>query len=135
MVTPWLNQPFTSAPRPAAAVTTGGVASYLRPNEVAPALPALSKQVPATEARELSGPAYVCAAEHDATPEKPSLPSKETVTCPSYQPFASGARPGVAVTEGPFASYLSANGLAGLRLPALSRQVPVTVAAPLSGPL
>jgi hypothetical protein len=56
-VTLWLNQPFTSGGRSVfAAATVGAVASYLSPNEPDAELPALSLQVPETEAEPLSGP-------------------------------------------------------------------------------
>ena len=56
------------------------------------------------------------------------------VTGCEYQPFESGARPGVpALTCGGVASYLRVNGFEA-ELPALSLQLPVTVADPSSGP-
>ncbi len=50
-----------------------------------------------------------------------------------YQPFASGGRVGPPVTVGGLPSYLIVIEREAL-LPALSLQVPVTVAPPLSGP-
>ncbi len=50
-----------------------------------------------------------------------------------YQPLAFGWRDAVAVATGAVASYLSVSDAAPL-FPALSVQVPLTTAAPLSGP-
>ena len=51
-----------------------------------------------------------------------------------YQSLKSGARAGTAVTLGPDASYLNCALVAVTDLPALSRQVPLTVAVVESGP-
>src|SRR5436190_23838135 len=67
-------------------------------------------------------------------PEVASAPENETVSAWLYQPFASGWRAGLAVREGPAESYLSPNIEVALRLPGLSMQVPLTDAAPVSGP-
>ena len=53
----WLNQPPKSAGRDAVALACGAVASYLRRREGVAALPAMSRQVPPTDADALSGPA------------------------------------------------------------------------------
>src|SRR5262249_5342824 len=63
-----------------------------------------------------------------------SVPAKETPTGARYQPFAFGARDGVAVTVGAVASYLKANA-AEAELPAASVQLPETDAEAVSGPL
>ena len=52
-------QPAAFAARDAAAVTTGAVASYLKPNETEPLFPAASVQLPETDAVAESEPAYV----------------------------------------------------------------------------
>jgi len=90
--------------------------------------------VPLTVAAPLSGVEYVFAAAQESMPEVASVPEKATVSAWLYQPFASGWRAGLAVTEGPAASYLSPNVEVALRLPALSVQVPLTEADPVSGP-
>src|SRR5581483_10841182 len=57
IATAWLYQPFASGPRAGAAVTLGGVASYLIVSDDASlTLPATSRQVPPTDAPPLSGP-------------------------------------------------------------------------------
>src|SRR5205823_1726506 len=106
--TAWLYQPFESAARPAFdPVTCGAVASYLSPSEAAPTFPALSEQVPPSEAPAVSGPAYVFGATHESTPDVESLAPKETDSAWLYHPFASGTRAGVAVTEGGVLSSLN----------------------------
>ena len=106
--TAWLYQPFESAARPALdPVTCGAVASYLSPSEAAPTFPALSEQVPPSEAPAVSGPAYVFGATHESTPDVESLAPKETDSAWLYHPFASGTRAGVAVTEGGVLSSLN----------------------------
>ena len=69
----------------------------------------------------------------DASPEVASVAAKLTVSGALYQPAAFGCREGVADATGAVASYLSAKPSA-FELPALSRQVPVTVVEPMSGP-
>ena len=66
-------------------------------------------------------------------PAVASVPAKLTVSEALYQPFASGARPGVAVVCGAVASYLSPNDVAPV-FPAWSWQLPTTAASALSGP-
>ncbi len=61
-----------------------------------------------------------------------SLPEKLTVSGWLYQPLLSAARLGLAVAVGGVASYLKGR-LAVVTLPALSVQVPLTVALGLSG--
>ena len=68
-------------------------------------------------------------------PEVASEPANDTPTAWLYQPFVSGGRAGLALTLGGVASYLRLNVEGALTLPALSVQVPLTVALPLSGPL
>lgn len=68
-------------------------------------------------------------------PEVASEPVNDTATAWLYQPFASGARAGLALTLGGVASYLRLNVEGALTLPALSVHVPLTVVPPLSGPL
>src|SRR5436189_456802 len=63
-----------------------------------------------------------------------SMPEKETVRAWLYQPFASGPRDGVAVAEGPWSSNWNVVATGPLVFPALSLQVPLTEAPPLSGP-
>ena len=69
----------------------------------------------------------------DARPEVPSAPAKLTFSDRLYQPFESGERPGVALTEGADPSYFSPN-VFEVVLPALSVQEPVTEAVASSGP-
>ena len=59
---------------------------------------------PLTDAFSSSGPEYVCGATHVSTPDVASVPEKVTMSAWLYQPFESGARPGVALTVGPVAS-------------------------------
>ena len=60
-------------------------------------MPALSRQVPGTEAAAASGPAYVVVV-HEFTPDVASLPAKLIVTGRTYQPLRSGGRSAAAVT-------------------------------------
>ena len=69
----------------------------------------------------------------EARPEVASVAAKLTVSGALYQPAAFGCRDGVADATGAVASYLRAKP-AEAELPALSRQVPVTVVEPMSGP-
>jgi hypothetical protein len=76
-------------------------------NEVEPALPALSRHEPPTEALVLSGPEYVFGASQDSSPEVASLPLKAIASARLYQPFVSAGRAAVAVATGGVASYLN----------------------------
>src|SRR6478609_685380 len=67
-------------------------------------------------------------------PEPPSVPVKVTSTGFEYHPFESGGRAGLAVTAGGVVSYRRPNEAVALTFPALSRQLPVTVAEEESGP-
>jgi hypothetical protein len=97
----WLYHPFESGARAGRALTpVGAVASYWSPNEAIPTLPALSVQVPPTDALAESGLEYVFAAEQELILEVPSVPENETETAWLYQPFESANRDGVAVAEG-----------------------------------
>jgi hypothetical protein len=96
-----LYQPFESAVRPGVAVTCGAVESYLSPNVREVVFPAASVHEPVTEAVASSGPEYESGDAHETPPETASVPLKETETAWLYQPFASAAREGVAVTDGP----------------------------------
>jgi hypothetical protein len=71
---------------------------------------------------------------HDSTRDTASVALKETKTARLYQPAAFGARSGLAPTTGAVASYLREWDLVAM-FPAQSRQVPVTEAVSLSGPL
>src|SRR5262249_5566026 len=105
--TAWLYQPLESGDRAGTAVTpVGGVESYESPNAAVPTLPALSVQVPLTDALAESGLEYVLAAEQESTPEVPSVPENETVIAWLYQPFESAGRAGAAVTVGAVMSTL-----------------------------
>src|SRR5262245_20292193 len=95
-------------------------------------LPAASLHEPETPAPPSSGPEYV-AEVHEAIPDVASVPAKATATGWLYQPFASGARPGLAFTLGGVPSYLKPKVVVA-ELPALSVHVPETDAEPLSGP-
>ena len=113
--------------------SSGGEASYKNGLLVALAvLPALSVQLPVTVAVELSGPEYVPGV-HEAMPEK-ELPLTVAATGWLYQPLESGGRDGVTETVGVEASYGNGLLVALAVLPALSVQLPVTVAVVLSGP-
>src|SRR4051794_31300019 len=88
--TGWLCQPAFVGCRPGAAVTVGGVASYLIAKEPLPlVLPALSRQVPEAVAVALSG-AGDGAGVHQAMPGAPSAPPKEEANRWGYQPLLSG---------------------------------------------
>ena len=131
-----MYQPFASAARPAAALATGAVPSYLKPNAVVPlGFPARSLQDPLTEAAVLSGPPYVSWVHAPgASPDVASVPWNARPIGWLNQPLASAARAGLApVTWGAVASYPSTNERAAL-LPARSRQEPLTEAPALSGP-
>src|SRR5436190_1378138 len=128
----WLYQPFESAGREGAPATEGAVESYWNEAVAGSTLPALSAQEPLTAALPVSGPEYVFCAVQELIPEIPSVPLKDTVSAWLYQPLESALRPGVAVTDGGVASYLSPKSTEPT-LPALSVHVPLTVAAPLSG--
>jgi uncharacterized protein (DUF1501 family) len=114
-------------------VTFGGVESYLSWADAVALLPALSVQLPETDALLASGPAYAAGLVHDAIPDVASLADAEKVTACEYQPFESGGRDGVKVTAGGVASYFNANEPAAL-FPAASTQLPATLAVALSGP-
>ena len=103
----WLYQPLESGTRAGTAVTpVGAVASYWSPNDAVPTLPALSVQVPPTDALAESGLEYVFAAEQELIPEVPSVPENETDSAWLYQPFESAGRDGAAVTVGAVVSTL-----------------------------
>jgi hypothetical protein len=131
-----LYQPFTSAVRPAAAVTTGPVVSYLNGKATTlETFPALSVQLPGCEALPLSGPLYVTEVQ-PAMPEVASDPVQLIPTAWLYQPFLSGARVAAAETPvGAVSSNLSGKATVELVFPALSVQVPLLEAPPSSGPL
>jgi hypothetical protein len=96
--TGWLYQPLVSGARFAAAVTVGGVASYLNPRLVAAeVLPALSVQVPLALALAESGPVYVIEVQ-DAIPDVASLPLQLIPTALLNQPLWSGERAALALT-------------------------------------
>jgi hypothetical protein len=103
----WLYQPLESGARAGTAVTpVGAVASYWSPSEAVPTLPALSVQVPLTDALAESGLEYVFVAEQESIPEVPSVPENETESAWLYQPFESAGRDGAAVTVGTVMSAL-----------------------------
>jgi hypothetical protein len=129
-----LYQPFESGDRAGVAFTEGADESYLSPNERDVVLPALSVHEPVIEADASSGPEYVFAATHETPPEVASVPLKETESEWLYQPFASALRAGMAVTDGPVASYLRAKVAEELTFPATSTHVPLTEADASSGP-
>ena len=84
--------------------------------------------------QRITGPEYVRGATHEATPDVPSVAVNETESAWLYQPFASAPRAGVAVTDGPVASYAKPNAVELLTFPATSVQLPDTAADPVSGP-
>src|SRR5688500_11260627 len=88
-----LNQPSPFGARSGvAAAISGAVASYLRAKPSGPLrLPALSRQVPGTDAVALSGPLYVVAVQ-ESIPDIGSVPLNAIPTWLLYQPFASGGR-------------------------------------------
>ena len=130
----WLYQPFASGGRAGVAVAFGGVASYLIASAAVLELPAWSTHEPDTDAAPLSGPENDVAALHEPMPDVASVPENDTPTGWLYQPFESAARAAAALTDGGVASYLSGNEAGALTLPALSVQVPETLAEPPSGP-
>ncbi|MGZ4332861.1 MAG: hypothetical protein ACXVRJ_01120 [Gaiellaceae bacterium] len=69
----------------------------------------------------------------DPRPEVPSAPAKLTFNGRLYQPFESGARAGVTLTEGGVESYSSPN-VRDVVFPAASVHEPVTEADASSGP-
>ena len=69
-----------------------------------------------------------------AIPEVLSLPFQVTVTGLLYQPFVFGPRSALGANVGAVESYLSGKVFVPT-LPALSVQVPLGTALPLSGPL
>jgi hypothetical protein len=104
----WLYQPLESGARAGTAVTpVGAVASYWSPNEAVPTFPALSVQVPPTDALAESGLEYIFAAEQESTPEIPSVAENETESAWLYQPFEFAGRAGVAVADGGVLSILT----------------------------
>src|SRR5215212_6662089 len=114
-------------------VTAGALASYLSAKGELAALPALSRQLPVTDAPALSGPEYDFAASHVSRPDVASVPLKEIESAWLYQPFASAARDAAAVTCGAVASYFSATWPFCV-FPALSRHAPATAVEAASGP-
>jgi hypothetical protein len=103
----WLYQPFESGAREGTAVKpVGAVASYESPSEAVPTLPALSVQLPPTDALAESGLEYVFDAAQESIPEVPSVPENETESAWLYQPFESAGRDGAAVTVGGVLSIL-----------------------------
>ena len=96
-------------------------------------MPALSVQLPETDAEPLSGPEYVAEVQ-PASPDTLSLPEKLTATAWLYQSFASAARAGDGDTEGGVASYSNVVAFGAETLPATSVQVAFTDAEPESGP-
>jgi hypothetical protein len=95
-----LYQPFESDGREAVPDTRGAVESYRNEAVAASTLPALSVQEPFTEALPVSGLEYVLSCVQKAIPDASSVPPNEIPTGLSYQPFASGPRPSVAVVAG-----------------------------------
>src|SRR3954447_16070910 len=90
--TGFVYQPPFSTGRSGVAVTEGAVASYLTAAAAAAlTFPATSRVVPETEALAESGPPYE-AEVHDAIPDVPSAPTKESAIGLLNQPFASAAR-------------------------------------------
>src|ERR671932_2390341 len=121
IATEWLNQPFWSAARAAAAETlVGAVASNLSGKEAAAEFPAWSVQVPLGAALPESGPLYDRGAVHEARPESESDPAQLTVTAWLYQPFTSGPRAALAATVGAVSSNFRASETEELVFPALS---------------
>src|SRR5581483_11071827 len=131
------DQARVTAPPDDAAVSFasfGGDESWRNENGAAALLlPALSSHRPLTDAVGSSGFPYMTLSQAPI-PEVASLPVYVTVTGRLYQPFRSGGRSAAAPsTVGGVESYWSANDAVPV-LPALSRHVPVTAAAALSGP-
>src|SRR5688572_25760792 len=87
-----LNQPAVFGGRSGLApVTTGPVASYLRPyGNAALRFPAVSVHLPASEAVALSGPLYMAAVQA-SMPAVWSVPSNVIETGRLYQPSTSAA--------------------------------------------
>ena len=126
-VTSVLYQPFAFGLVVGAALRFGAVLSTLMPlTEVLALLPALSVAVPSTVWSAPS--ARCCGPVTVSMPDRPSVPSKETVTSSLYQPAALAARSGAPVMVGAVLSMLTVAVPVTL-LPALSVAVPVTFCA------
>ena len=97
-------------------------------------LPALSRQLPATEAEPESGPEYVVAPLQVSTPDTASVPVKATPTGWLYQPFESAPRAADAETLGGVASYSNGNVFGADTRPAPLAHVAETEAELESGP-
>ena len=93
----------------------------------------MSSQPPVTEAVALSGPEKLEAESQVSIPEVASVPLQLIVSGLVYQPFALAERLGLAETTGAVPSY-SKLSCFDAEFPALSWQVPVNAAVPLSGP-
>ena len=122
-------------PSPAWALilSAGAVAWYLNGGLVPLAvLPASSVQLPLTVAAVELGPAKVVD-EHEATPEN-ERPETKAVIGLVYHPFELGRRGSPTETLGDEASYENGTLLTITVLPALSVQLPLTVALVESGP-
>jgi hypothetical protein len=89
-------------------VICGSLESYFKENVFDAAFPALSLQLPETEALELSGPEYMAGKPQLALsiPETASDFVQLRPTGLEYQPLKSGLRPGLTEIVGPVASYL-----------------------------
>ena len=127
--TEWLYQPFASGGRSKVMLSIEGpAASYFTVAAADAVLPALSEHDPA------DAPGIV-PDEHDATPDRLSLPDVANPTGWMYQSPTSGPRESAMLTDGGVASYLIGPTLAVEEmLPALSVHVPETVALVVSGP-
>ena len=117
-----------------APVTVGGVESYSSATVALALFPALSRQLPATEAEPESGPEYVVAPLQLSMPDTASVPVKATPTGWLYQPFESPARAGDAETLGGVASYWNENVFGAETRPAPLVHVAETEAELESGP-
>src|SRR4051794_8914186 len=113
-------------------LTCGGVPSYLKLTELDAVFPARSVQVPDSVALSVGGPSKSPALQL-SIPAPGSVPLAVAATAWLYQPFASGGLASATVTVGGVESYWSENVALAL-LPALSAQLPETVALAPSGP-
>jgi hypothetical protein len=114
--------------------TLGLEASYWKAwlATAAEVLPALSVQLPVTVALVVSGPEYVLEV-HDEMPEN-DVPSTVALTGLTYQPLWAESGRLTDVTLGELPSYWKVSLVALAVLPALSVQLPVTVAVVESAP-
>ena len=102
--TAWLYQPEKSGGRFVAALTSGGVASYLMVSEPEPVFLRRPCRDPPIVTAPPSGPLYVPEL-HDEMPDGPPSPWKLNGTGDVYHSLPSGLRASVPPTEGGLESF------------------------------